>query len=82
MRFQLGGAPHDTLSFTACASPRMLRIVSMERHEWLFRVPLNDTRPKLETIYWAHPIEEELANELTSQAIQTAEREAHWRGLT
>ncbi len=71
-----------TFYLTACAVPRTLRIVSMDRHEWLFRVPLNDTKPRLETVCWAHSIHVEEAQKLTSEAIRTAEREAHWRGLT
>ena len=72
----------STFYFTACASPRILRIVSLDRHEWLFRVPLNDTKPRLETVCWAHAIEAGEAKKLTHEAVQTAEREAHWRGLT
>jgi hypothetical protein len=68
--------------FTACAVPRTLRIVSMERHEWLFRVPLNDTKPRLETVCWAHALEAADADRLTAEATRTATNEARWRRLT
>lgn len=62
--------------FVARDTPRSIRVVDPEKHQWLFTMPLNDTKPRLETVCWAHRVDPELAKKLTKQACETADFEA------